>query len=114
MPHLKRTYPVAELGTRYAEMNRGVVRVDVRVPGYTLRQMQRRANELLAGTRVSEGDSEGWSTGDSVKLSRQDVLTAWIVMALNRVSESPIEALTNAASVSKLLSRQYGAPAHSR
>ncbi|EIM82578.1 uncharacterized protein STEHIDRAFT_124650 [Stereum hirsutum FP-91666 SS1] len=102
MPHLKRTYPVAELGSRYAEMNRGVVRVDVCVPGYKLRQMQRKANELLVGNRAPEGNSKGGSTDDRVKLSRQDVLTAWIVMALNKVLESPIETLTNAASYRNL------------
>lgn len=100
MLHLKHTYPVAELGARYGRMNKGVVRVDVRIPGHKLREMQRRANERLERTREQEGDRQGGSINDIVKLSRQDVLTARIVMALNTVLEKPIETLTNAASVS--------------
>lgn len=88
MPHLRTTYPNSELGVRYAEMNKGIVRVDFRVPGASLREIQRRANLRMAGKGVG------------VRLSRQDVLSAWVVMSLNRVLERPIETLTNAASVS--------------
>ncbi|THH15890.1 hypothetical protein EW146_g4661 [Bondarzewia mesenterica] len=84
MPHLSQTYPLVELGARYAELNKNVVRVDLCIPGRKLEEMRVKANE-------------GLDPG-SPRLSRQDCLTAWIVTAFNRALDVPIQTLTNAAS----------------
>ena len=76
-------------------MNKNVVRVDIKVRGEKLREMQARANERVA----QEPEGGQGPPKSSVKLSRQDVLTAWVVLTLNKVLDRPIERLTNAASV---------------
>ncbi|KAI0781238.1 hypothetical protein BD413DRAFT_464252 [Trametes elegans] len=83
MPHLAQTVPVAELSKRYANMNAGRCRsrVAFKVSLVHLRAQKERMRQ---------------ATG--VALSSQDVLTAYILSALNRHSSTPITCVTNAAS----------------
>ncbi|KAI0362762.1 hypothetical protein OH77DRAFT_1515943 [Trametes cingulata] len=84
MPHLTETCPGAELGKRYAEMSVDTSWVSFKISSRQLNKLKEAVMKTVAPT--------------DVRLSSQDVLTAYIIHTLNRHSEVPITTVTNAAS----------------
>ncbi|RPD79770.1 hypothetical protein L226DRAFT_550071 [Lentinus tigrinus ALCF2SS1-7] len=83
MPHLAHACPTADLGQRYAAMNRDTAEVAFNVTTTQLRNLR----DLIMKRKALD-----------VRPSSQDCLTAYIVSVINRHSEIPITKITNAAS----------------
>lgn len=81
MAHLVETYYHSELGTKYAELNRSISRVDWRIPRSQIEKLRAKIQDPL------------------LKLSIQDCLTAYVVTVINRCATTPIDKVRNAASV---------------
>ena len=76
-------YPIAELGSKYAEAMKGVESVQWRFTGEELRRL----HAII-------------SSSEQQTLTIQDCLTAYLVTVLNRAQEKHIPQITNVLSVS--------------
>ncbi|KAI0371791.1 hypothetical protein BV20DRAFT_941185 [Pilatotrama ljubarskyi] len=84
MLHLRETCPVHELGNRYADMNADTSWVSFKISTSQLNRLKEKVMEAVVERNM--------------RLSSQDVLTAYVVHVLNRHLDVPITTITNAAS----------------
>lgn len=91
-PHVAKSYPLADVVAKYTTEAQTACMMDFKFTAANLKELHKRA--------VRWQPEDNWYNQDSLKLTQQDALTAYLIGLHNRCLDKPIHSLMNMMSVS--------------
>ncbi|CAL1696590.1 unnamed protein product [Somion occarium] len=86
-PHVAKSYPLADVVAKYVAEAQAASMVDFKFTAANLDALRKRASRWTP--------DDAWHSGESLKLTHQDSLTAYLITLHNRCLDKPIHGLMN-------------------